>query len=152
MDIKLLKNSKMKRTLLCVLILSFLLLVFSFRGKKIVIIKSEHLLEVYQGIWKIKSFPVTTGGESSPTSNGGFSILNKIENVESYHGYTFPLWLGVYKVGPYENGIHSVKEENSWDECIGVSNCTPGSIIMYEQDMEWLYEWGDLGVVVTIDI
>ena len=143
----------MGKIVVLVLILSVLLsLGLSFKGKEIIITKSDCILEVYQGVWKIKSFPITTGGESSPTSNGEFKVLDKIEDVESYHGYIFPRWLGVYEVGPYENGIHSVKGENSWNECIGISNCTPGSIIMYEQDMEWLYNWADLETMVIIDI
>jgi len=117
----------------------------------IVIRPEEHTLSIMRGIITQRTFPITTGGVDSPTSRGEFGVLNKIENVESYHGYTFPLWLGAYEVGEYENGIHSVKGENPWEQCIGNSNCTPGSIILSDKDMEYLYDRVEVGTLIYIE-
>lgn len=117
----------------------------------IVVVTSEKrvYLRKYEGI-NHREIPMTAGGTDSPTSVGTFEVLSKLENVESYHGYTFPLWIGVYSVGGYENGIHSVMGENPWDMHIGWKNATPGSVIVSEKHMQEIYDWAEVGMEIII--
>lgn len=136
------------------LISIFLLLVVASGGlfftKTIDIDKTNHTLTACKGRFNCFTLPITTGSKESPTKNGSFRVLNKIENVQSYHGYTFPLWLGAYEVGAYENGIHSVEGKNPWTDGIGKDNTTAGSIILSLEDMQKLYEWAEVGTLIFI--
>lgn len=148
---------KYTKTIVLVVLYIFMTLlpfaIYTSRGQSIWIDKTNHVLYAYQGRWNWLTVPITAGSELAPTSTGEFSVISKIKNVSSYHGYTFPLWLGVYTVGAnneYENGIHSVDGNNPWTDNIGVSNSTAGSIILTKKDMWLLYIWAKTGTYISI--
>jgi len=94
--------------------------------------------------------PITAGATASPTATGEFEVLSKLGDVSSYHGYTFPLWVGIYSFNGYENGIHSVEGDDPWSKHIGWKNSTPGSVIVSIEDMELIYEWVEVGDRISI--
>ena len=118
--------------------------------KSIIVNQAKYQVELYEDGKLITSYPSTSGKLGSLTKTGSFHILSKEEDVAGIYG-NFPLWVGVYTVRGFENGIHSIEGENEWEECIGVKNCTPGSIILYPDDMKDLYEWVEVGTSVVIE-
>ena len=142
------------KTKVAITIIGLILLVVFFfvqtNRKSIDIDKTNHVLTACETRSRCFTLPITTGSKESPTKNGHFKVLNKIENVQSYHGYVFPLWLGAYEVGAYENGIHSVQGDNPWTDDIGKDNTTAGSIILSVEDMQRLYDFAEVGTLIYI--
>ena len=119
------------------------------KEKQIIVDIDEQTLTLREGR-RETTYPITSGSVDSPTQRGEFEIINKLEDVSSYHGYTFPLWLGIYDVGEYQNGIHSVQGTNPWDRDISRRNNTPGSIILHNKPMTEVYEFAQEGTTLII--
>lgn len=133
-----------KKHIIWFLVFVLLTLALTSLHKRIEIDVSEGILIAYQGIFKVIETPVVLGGIESPTCIGEFEVLNKLEDVQGILDYTFPKWLGIYEVGAYENGIHSVAGEHIWNEY------SSGSVILQPESMEELFNWAKVGTPVII--
>jgi len=81
---------KIATTIIGLILLAVLFCVQTNR-KSIDIDKTNHILTACETRSRCFTLPITTGSKESPTKNGHFKVLNKIENVQSYHGYIFPI-------------------------------------------------------------
>lgn len=148
------KKSISKIILLAVIISAIVLVIpvlFPHKIEKSVIVNQQtFMVELYEDGSLVKSYPMTAGKLTSLTKVGEFKAIGKAKNIDGLYNLKFPYWIGVYTVRGFENGIHSIEGENKWADCIGNSNCTPGSIILNPDDMEKLYEWIEVGTPIEI--
>ena len=125
-------------------------------GKRIVISIAEQRLRVYENGGLLYDWPVSTGIASSPTYTGEFQVLDKNENAyASQWDLWMPHFVAVYRAGgDTYNGIHALPILSSgqrlWAGALG-SPASYGCIILGIQEAETLYDWADIGVLVTIE-
>lgn len=125
-------------------------------GKQIVISIAEQRLRVYENGEQLYDWPVSTGIASSPTYTGEFQVLDKNENAyASQWDLWMPHFIAVYRAGgDTYNGIHALPILSSgqrlWAGTLG-SPASYGCIILGIQEAETLYDWADIGVLVTIE-
>ncbi len=125
-------------------------------GKRIVISIAEQRLRVYENGELLSDWPVSTGIASSPTYTGEFQVLDKNENAyASQWDLWMPHFIAVYRAGgDTYNGIHALPILSSgqrlWAGALG-SPASYGCIILGIQEAETLYNWADIGVLVTIE-
>jgi len=125
-------------------------------GKQIVISIAEQRLRVYENGALLYDWPVSTGIASSPTYTGEFQVLNKNKNAyASQWDLWMPHFIAVYRAGgDTYNGIHGLPILSSgqrlWAGALG-SPASYGCIILGIQEAETLYDWADIGVLVTIE-
>ena len=122
-------------------------------GKKIILNLASRLLTLYEGMEKVRIYPVAVGAPETPSPVGEFSISEKEVNpswtdpktkITVPSGPSNPLgyrWLGLY--GNY--GIHGTNAP--WSIGCSVSH---GCIRMYEEDVEELFESAPMGTPVEI--
>ena len=64
-----------------------------------------------------------------------------------------PYWLGIYWVGPIENGIHGLPVSDDgwkmWEGYIG-TRVTYGCVALTDEHARLLWEWADIGTPVTV--
>ena len=115
-------------------------------GHYILIKRSEQTLYYVKGKLLLKSFPVATGRDASPTPTGRFTVVYKEENRPFYKGNIAggasnnPLgtrWLGlnIHETAGNTYGIHGTNQVGS----IGMK-VSAGCIRMKNADVEWLYD------------
>jgi lipoprotein-anchoring transpeptidase ErfK/SrfK len=64
---------------------------------------------VYQGDRILYSWSCSTGAGERRTKPGNYAVQSKIFNAKSnVWKLDMPYWLGIYDVGPYENGVHGL--------------------------------------------
>ncbi len=125
-------------------------------GHYILIKRSEQTLYYVKGKLLLKSFPVATGRDASPTPTGRFTVVYKEENRPFYKGNIAggasnnPLgtrWLGlnIHKTAGNTYGIHGTNQVGS----IGMK-VSAGCIRMKNADVEWLYDHVAKGTPVII--
>jgi LysM repeat protein len=123
--------------------------------KKIEIDVSMQHMFVWEGDVLVKHFTVSTGLSGFQTRRGTFHVKSKVPVAYStaYDLY-MPSWLGIYDVGNYENGIHSLPTKGAtgrqlWAGVLG-SPVSFGCVVMGVEDGKWLYDWAELGTLVEI--
>jgi lipoprotein-anchoring transpeptidase ErfK/SrfK len=121
--------------------------------KRIVVQIAEQQLYAYQGDTLIYDFVVSTGA-SQATSIGSFSVLDKIPKAWSDPwGFWMPDWLGIYRVGTIENGIHALPVLTDgnvlWGDALGTPS-SHGCVVLKPEDAHRLYDWADIGTQVEI--
>ncbi|MBE9507924.1 MAG: peptidoglycan binding domain-containing protein [Chloroflexi bacterium] len=125
-------------------------------GKQIIISIAQQRLRVYENGALLYDWPVSTGVASSPTYTGEFQVLNKSENAyASQWDLWMPHFIAVYRAGgDTYNGIHALPILSSgqrlWEGALG-SPASFGCIILGIQEAETLYNWAEIGVLVTIE-
>lgn len=122
--------------------------------KRIVVVISQQKLYAWEGNKLVYEFICSTGAPGSPTRPGNYSVISKIPMAYSYRwGLKMPYWLGIYRVGDLENGIHALpilpNGQTLWSGYLG----TPvsfGCIILGTKEARLLYEWAEIGTPVEI--
>jgi lipoprotein-anchoring transpeptidase ErfK/SrfK len=125
-------------------------------GKRIIISIAEQRMRVYEDDQQLYDWPVSTGIASSPTFTGEFQVLSKEENAyASQWDLWMPHFIAVYRVGgDVYNGIHALpilaNGRRLWEGALG-SPASYGCIILGIQEAQALYNWAEIGVLVTIE-
>ena len=124
--------------------------------KRIVISVAEQRMRVYENGELLYEWPVSTGIASSPTYTGDFQVLDKNEEAyASQWDLWMPHFIAVYRAGgDTYNGIHALPILSSgrrlWEGTLG-SPASYGCIILGIQEAETLFNWAEIGVLVTIE-
>jgi lipoprotein-anchoring transpeptidase ErfK/SrfK len=124
--------------------------------QRIVVDISDLHLYAYEGEALIYDFPCSTGIDSSPTIPGTFQILSKEENAyASSWDLWMPHFMGVYHSGPdFTNGIHGLPTRGDnilvWKGSLGVERVSFGCIVIGLDEAAMLYDWAELGTLMTI--
>jgi LysM repeat protein len=78
-------------------------------GTRFVVSLSRQQCWVYQGDRILYSWSCSTGAGERRTKPGNYAVQSKIFNAKSnVWKLDMPYWLGIYDVGPYENGVHGL--------------------------------------------
>ncbi|HEX6303476.1 MAG TPA: L,D-transpeptidase family protein [Anaerolineales bacterium] len=125
-------------------------------GKRVIIGISQQRLWVYEDGEQIGEHVISTGIDRSPTQPGVFQIQTHDRNAyASVWDLNMPHFLGIYEAWPgFMNGIHGLPTLSNgrrlWAGVLG-RPVSYGCIVMELDAAEWLYEWGEDGVVVEIE-
>ncbi|UCC64119.1 MAG: L,D-transpeptidase [Anaerolineae bacterium] len=122
--------------------------------KRIEIYIGQQRMLVYEGDHLIWNWVVSTGEPGRPTRTGHFQVLDKIPNAyASRWNLQMPYWLGIYYVGPSENGIHALpilsNGQRLWEGFLG-RPVSYGCVILGVEEARLLYEWAAVGTPVDI--
>lgn len=123
--------------------------------KKIEIDLSNQKFITWQDGKKIGEYLTSTGKWSTPTKAGDFEVITKRKIATGYGDgqvWVMPYWMGVYKVGGQENGIHELPLINGWQE--GKSSLghavSHGCIRLDIGVAKKVYDWAPTGTPVII--
>jgi LysM repeat protein len=123
--------------------------------KRIDVDVSDQFLKAYEGKHVVYSFVISTGLPTHPTRRGQFTIQNKIPKaVSTGLNLDMPYWMGIYYAGSTENGFHALPINRStkvklWGGLIG-RPVSYGCIVLRDGDAATLYNWAEIGTLVTI--
>lgn len=124
-------------------------------GTSFVVSLSRQQCWLFQGDRVAYSWTCSTGYGDWITRVGAFAVQSKIENAQSSaYRLDMPYWLGIYNVGPYENGIHGLPVEwdtgkKIWERLIG-EPATFGCAMLDDRDAVILFERAYIGMPVHI--
>lgn len=123
-------------------------------NKRIVVDISEQRMYVYENGRLKWSWVVSTGEPKRPTVPGEYRVQSKIRNARSnVWRLWMPWWLGIYWVGPIENGIHGLPVSDAgykmWEGYLG-RRVSYGCIVLSDENARQLWEWADIGTPVTV--
>lgn len=123
-------------------------------GKYVWVSISQQRMMMYENGKLLHENLVSTGRTGSETAIGNFRIKTKIDRPYSrLWNLWMPNWLGIYDVGPYENGFHAHPSTPSgaviWQKSLG-KPISFGCIVLSDSDSALLYAWADIGMPVTI--
>jgi lipoprotein-anchoring transpeptidase ErfK/SrfK len=123
--------------------------------QRIVVDISEQQMYVYLDEKLLWQWTVSTGEPGKDTATGSFAVLSKIDNA---YGSTWdldmPHWLGIYRSGPLENGIHGLPVQRAtgsklWEGLLG-QRVSYGCIILNDENAQTLYDWAHIGTPVIV--
>jgi len=122
--------------------------------KRIEVSIGQQRMYVYKGDRLIWTWVVSTGEPGRDTRTGHFQVLDKIPNAYAVRwDLQMPYWLGIYYVGPSENGIHALpilsNGQRLWAGFLG-RRVSYGCIILGVEEARLLYEWAEIGTQVDI--
>ena len=125
---------------------------------RLVINLSRHQVSLYQGITRIKSYPIAVGRQGWETPKGNFQVLDMLENPTWIHPFTGksilggspenPLghyWVGFWTNGKNWIGFHGTPNPES----VGKA-ASHGCIRMYNKDIKELFHSVRLGTPVIV--
>jgi LysM repeat protein len=124
-------------------------------GTRFVVSLSRQQCWVLQGEQVRYSWTCSTGYGEWITRTGAFAVQTKLELAKSTaYELDMPYWLGIYDVGPYENGIHGLPVkwetgEKIWEGLIG-QPATFGCAMLTDDDAKTLFDLAFLGMPVYI--
>lgn len=124
-------------------------------GTRFVVSLSRQQCWVYQGERLLYSWSCSTGAGERRTKAGNYAVQSKILNAKSnIWRLDMPYWLGIYDVGPYENGIHGLPVawqtgKKIWSGLIG-QPATFGCAMLNDTDASTLYRLAYLGMPVHV--
>jgi LysM repeat protein len=124
-------------------------------GTRFVVSLSRQQCWVLQGEQVRYGWTCSTGYGAWITRTGMFAVQTKVELAKSTaYELDMPYWLGIYDVGPYENGIHGLPVkwetgEKIWEGLIG-QPATFGCAMLADDDAKTLFELAFLGMPVYI--
>ncbi len=112
-------------------------------------------MQIWENSKMIGEYTISTGKPSTPTKIGNFKIISKYPMA---HGcgegqcWMMPFWLGFYKVGNQENGIHELPfingiKENNRNLGYKVSH---GCVRLDTGAAERVYNWADINMPVIV--
>ncbi len=122
--------------------------------KRIEIYIGQQRMYAYEGDRLIWNWVVSTGEPGRDTRTGHFAVLDKIPNAYAVRwDLQMPHWLGIYYVGPSENGIHALpilsNGQRLWAGYLG-QRVSYGCVILGVEEAQMLYEWAEIGTPVDI--
>lgn len=124
-------------------------------GTRFVVSLSRQQCWVYQGDRIRYSWPCSTGAGDRRTKPGNYAVQSKILNAKSnVWKLDMPYWLGIYDVGPYENGIHGLPVawktgRKIWSGLIG-QPATFGCAMLDDEEASTLFRLAFLGMPVHV--
>ena len=124
-------------------------------GTRFVVSISRQQCWVYQGERVLYSWDCSTGAGERRTKPGNYDVQSKILNAKSnIFELDMPYWLGIYDVGPYENGIHGLPVtwqygRKIWAGLIG-QPATFGCAMLDNLEAATLYRMAFLGMPVHV--
>lgn len=123
-------------------------------GKFVWVSISQQRMAMYENGKLVHENLVSTGRAGSDTAIGNFRIKTKLDRPYSrLWNLWMPYWLGIYDVGPYENGFHAHPSTPAgavlWRESLG-KPASFGCIVLSENDAARLYAWVEIGTPVSI--
>ncbi len=124
-------------------------------GTRFVVSLSRQQCWVYQGDRILYSWPCSTGAGERRTKPGNYAVQSKILNAKSkVWQLDMPYWLGIYDVGPYENGIHGLPVawktgKKIWSGLIG-QPATFGCAMLDDQEASTLFRLAFIGMPVHV--
>jgi LysM repeat protein len=124
-------------------------------GTSFLVSLSRQQCWLFHGDRVVYSWTCSTGYGDWITRVGSFSVLSKVENAQSSaYRLDMPYWLGIYTVGPYENGIHGLPVEwdtgkKIWERLIG-EPATFGCAMLDDRDAAILFDLAYVGMPVHI--
>ena len=124
-------------------------------GTRFVVSISRQQCWVYQGERVLYSWDCSTGAGERRTKPGNYDVQSKILNAKSnIFRLDMPYWLGIYDVGPYENGIHGLPVtwetgRKIWSGLIG-QPATFGCAMLGDLNAATLYRMAFLGMPVHV--
>ncbi|MCW1970300.1 MAG: L,D-transpeptidase family protein [Anaerolineae bacterium] len=123
-------------------------------GKFVWVSISQQRMAMYENGNLVHENLVSTGRAGSDTAIGNFRIKTKLDRPYSrLWNLWMPYWLGIYDVGPYENGFHAPPSTPAgavlWRESLG-KPASFGCIVLSENDAARLYAWVEIGTPVSI--
>ncbi|HDN79066.1 MAG TPA: murein L,D-transpeptidase, partial [Chloroflexi bacterium] len=123
-------------------------------NKCIEVVISQQRLYAWEGDKLLYNFVCSTGAPGSPTKPGNYRVISKIPMAYSYRwNLKMPYWLGIYRVGNLENGIHALpilsNGQTLWEGYLG-RPVSFGCIILGTDEARILYEWAEIGTPVII--
>lgn len=124
-------------------------------GTRFVVSLSRQQCWVYQGERLLYAWPCSTGAGERRTKAGNYAVQSKILNAKSnVWRLDMPYWLGIYDVGPYENGVHGLPVawqtgKKIWSGLIG-QPATFGCAMLNDTDASTLYRLAYLGMPVHV--
>ena len=110
-------------------------------------------------VWEIGqlkyNFLASTGKPKTPTVRGVFQVLTKQDmayGAGDGQQWAMPYWLGFYRAGGTENGIHALPyidgyKESSWDLGHPISH---GCVRVSDANAVLLYNWAQVGTWVIV--
>ena len=117
-------------------------------------IKTQQM-KIFENNNVLGEFPVSTGKNSTPTKRGNFSVISKYPMGYGGSGgdiWAMPFFMGVYKAGGQENGIHELPFINGYRESsrsLG-RRLSHGCIRLGIGPAEKIYNWAEIGTEVII--
>ena len=124
-------------------------------GSRFVVSISRQQCWLYQGETLRYSWSCSTGAGDRKTKAGNYAVQSKIANAKSNaYRLDMPYWLGIYDVGPYENGIHGLPVnwktgQKIWEGLIG-QPATFGCAMLDDVDAATLFRQAFLGMPVHV--
>jgi LysM repeat protein len=124
-------------------------------GTRFVVSISRQQCWVYQGERVLHSWDCSTGAGERRTKPGNYDVQSKILNAKSnIFRLDMPYWLGIYDVGPYENGIHGLPVtweygRKIWSGLIG-QPATFGCAMLDDLEAATLFRMAFLGMPVHV--
>jgi LysM repeat protein len=124
-------------------------------GTRFVVSLSRQQCWVYQGDRILYSWACSTGAGERRTKAGNYAVQSKILNAKSnVWKLDMPYWLGIYDVGPYENGIHGLpvawqSGRKIWSGLIG-QPATFGCAMLGDRDASTLFRLAFVGMPVHV--
>jgi len=124
-------------------------------GTRFVVSLSRQQCWVYQGDRILHSWPCSTGAGERRTKPGNYAVQSKILNAKSnIWKLDMPYWLGIYDVGPYENGIHGLPVawktgKKIWSGLIG-QPATFGCAMLDDEEASTLFRLAFIGMPVHV--
>lgn len=125
-----------------------------FPPKRIEVNLSTQRFYAWQGDRLIYQFPTSTGLPDKATKAGHFKVQSKIPRAySSIWRLHMPYWLGIYDVGPIENGIHAlpIRPDGSvmWAGLLG-RRASYGCVVLGTAAARLVYDWAEIGTPVHI--
>ena len=124
-------------------------------GTRFVVSLSRQQCWLYQGERLLHAWSCSTGAGERRTKAGNYAVQSKILNAKSnVWRLDMPYWLGIYDVGPFENGIHGLPVawqtgRKIWSGLIG-QPATFGCAMLNDTDASTLYRLAYLGMPVHV--
>lgn len=124
-------------------------------GTRFVVSISRQQCWVYQGERVVYAWPCSTGAGERRTKPGNYAVQSKILNAKSkVWKLDMPYWLGIYDVGPYENGIHGLPVswqtgKKIWSGLIG-QPATFGCAMLGDLEASILFRMAYIGMPVHV--
>ena len=124
-------------------------------GTRFVVSLSRQQCWVYQGARILHAWPCSTGAGERRTKAGNYAVQSKILNAKSnIWKLDMPYWLGIYDVGPYENGIHGLPVawqtgRKIWSGLIG-QPATFGCAMLDDLEASTLFKLAFIGMPVHV--
>ncbi len=124
------------------------------KGKAIYVSVYQQRMYVYNNGRLAYQFVVSTGLPGRNTARGNFRVQSKfVEAWSSIWQLRMPYWMGIYNVGTYENGIHSLpinkRGVKLWAGLLG-QPASFGCVILNDKNAATLFNYAPVGTPVII--